>query len=76
MTKDDIAAKLRGGWSLLGDTGEEDSEFTFHSPNPRRGVAHYPEKVPWQWMMELFEQGILVPDPQPGKEQSYRMKGK
>ena len=76
MTKDDVAAKLRGGWSLLGDTGAEDSEFTFHSPNPRRGAAHYPDKVPWQWIMELFEQGILVPDSQPGKEQSYRMKGK
>ena len=69
MTKTQMLGVLReGGW-LVGDTASATPFMLYEVKNG------WQSSVEPQWVMELFEQGLLTPEKQPGNASAtYRIR--
>lgn len=69
MTKTQMLGVLReGGW-LVGDTAADTPFLLYQAKNG------WQETVEVEWVKELFEQGLLTPEQQPGNAKAtYRIR--
>ena len=64
-----IRTKLEEGWVLCGDPADE-TPFMFFDPKG----SGWRDSVPTQWVNEMFDEGVLAPDPKPGEQESYTLR--